>query len=55
MDAITLIGVSIIFFYSLTNILKFYGIGEDVYGIYVLFYILITISMLILPNNEPSV
>jgi hypothetical protein len=55
MDAITLIGISIIFFYSLTNILNFYGIGQDVYGIYVLFYILIIISSLVLPNNNPSV
>lgn len=55
MEPITLIGVSIIFFYSLTNILKFYGVGEDVYGIYVLFYILIIISSLILPNDYPSV
>lgn len=55
MEPITLIGVSIIFFYSLTNILKFYGVGEDVYGIYVLFYILIIISTLVLPNDYPSV
>jgi hypothetical protein len=55
MEPITLIGVSIIFFYSLTNILKFYGVGEDVYGIYVLFYILIIISSLVLPNDYPSV
>ena len=55
MEPITLIGISIIFFYSLTNILKFYGIGEDVYGIYVLFYILIIISILVLPNQYPTV
>ena len=40
---ITLLGISIIFFYSLTQILSFYGVGEDVYGIYILFYILIII------------
>ena len=38
MNPITLIGLSIVFFYSLTQILKFYGVGEDVYGIYILFY-----------------
>ena len=43
MNAITLIGLSIVFFYSLTQILKFYGVGEDVYGIYILFYIFIII------------
>ena len=54
MNPITLIGISIIFFYSATQILKFYGVGEDVYGIYVLFYILIIISVLILPNEYPK-
>ena len=54
MNPITLIGISIIFFYSATQILKFYGIGEDVYGVYVLFYILIIISTLILPNEYPK-
>ena len=55
MNLITFIGISIIFFYSLTNILRFYGVGEDVYGIYVLFYIFIIISSLILPNEYPKV
>jgi hypothetical protein len=55
MNPITLIGISIIFFYSLTQILNFYGVGEDVYGIYVLFYIFIIISSLILPNDYPRI
>ena len=54
MNPITLIGISIIFFYSLTQIMKFYGVGEDVYGIYLLFYIFIVISTLILPNDYPK-
>jgi hypothetical protein len=54
MNAITLIGLSIIFFYSLTQILNFYGVGEDVYGVYILFYIFIIISILVLPNNYPK-
>jgi hypothetical protein len=54
MNPITLIGCSIIFFYSLTQILKFYGIGEDVYGVYILYYIFIIISVLILPNDSPN-
>ena len=55
MNPITLIGLSIVFFYSLTQILKFYGIGEDVYGVYVLFYIFIIISIIVLPNDYPKV
>jgi len=55
MNSITLIGVSIIIFYSLIQILKFHGISEDIYGVYVLFYILIIISILILPHDYPKV
>ena len=54
MNTITLLGLSIIFFYSLTQILKFYGVGEDVYGVYILFYIMIIISILVLPNEYPK-
>ena len=54
MNTITLLGLSIIFFYSLTQILKFYVVGEDVYGVYILFYIMIIISILVLPNEYPT-
>ena len=55
MNPITLIGISVIFFYSLTQILKFYGVGQDVYGVYILFYIFMIISILVLPSNYPKV
>ena len=54
MNSITLIGLSIIFCYSITQILTFYGVGEDVYGVYILFYIFIIISILVLPNSYPK-
>lgn len=54
MNPITLIGLSIIFFYVLIQILKFYGIDEDVYGVYLLFYIFIILCILILPNEYPK-
>ncbi len=54
-ELITYLGVSVILYYSLTKILNFYGIGQDVYGIYVLFYLLIMICILILPSNYPEV
>ena len=53
--AITLIGLSLIFFYSLTSILKFYGINEYEYGSYVLFYMMIVVFILVLPNDNPIV
>jgi hypothetical protein len=52
---ITLLGVSLIFFYSLTQILKFYGVGEEVYGYYLIFYAFILLSIVILPNEYPKV
>lgn len=55
MSPITLIGLSIIIFYSLTQVFNFYGIGEDVYGVYILFYIFLVMCTLILPNDNPKV
>jgi len=55
MNPITLIGLSIVFFYSLTQILKFYGVGEEVYGYYLIFYAFMLLSVLILPNDYPKV
>jgi hypothetical protein len=52
---ITLLGVSLIFFYSLIQILKFYGIGEEVYGYYLIFYVFMLLSIIILPNEYPKV
>jgi len=52
MDSITIIGLTIIFFYCLTQILKFYGINESVYGVYILFYILMSLCVLVLPNED---
>ena len=54
-ELITYLGVSLILYYSLTKILNFYGIGQDVYGVYVLFYVLIMICILILPSKYPEV
>ena len=55
MNIITLLGISIILLYVITQIMKFYGIGEDVYGVYMLFYIFIIISKIVLPNDYPTV
>jgi len=51
---ITIIGMSIIFFYALIKILNFYGIGSNVYGVYLFFYASIILSMFVLPNSEPT-
>lgn len=55
MNVITLVGFSIIFFYSLIKILDFYGVGQEVYGAYVLFYAFIILSIIILPNDNSKI
>jgi hypothetical protein len=55
MNTITLIGFSIILFYCVSQILNFFGIGQEVYGAYVLFYAFLIICILILPHDYPKV
>lgn len=55
MNPITLIGLSIVFFYSVIQVLKYYGVEEDAYGVYILFYIFIIMCILILPSDYPKV
>ena len=52
---ITLLGISLIFFYSISQILKFYGVGEEVYGYYLIFYAFMILSVMILPNSNPKI
>jgi hypothetical protein len=51
---VTLIGVSVLLFYSISKILQFYGIGESVYGIYLLFFCFIVLLSMVLPNDSPG-
>ena len=52
---ITNIGMTIILLYSITQIMKFYGIGTNVYGSYVSFYLFLYISTFILPKEYFSI
>jgi hypothetical protein len=54
-NVITLLGISMIFFYSLIQILKFYGLKEENYGIYLFFYMFLILSIIVLPHDNPSV
>jgi hypothetical protein len=51
---ITIIGLSLIFLYIVTQILKFYGIGSDSYGIYLGFIAFMLLSMIVLPNSDAT-
>ena len=51
-NLLTILGFTIIFTYVFTKIMEFYGIGTDVYGSYVGFYLFIILSAFILPIND---
>ena len=51
---ITLLGISILIFYSLIQIFTFFGISQDTYGVYLLFYVFLILSIIILPNEYPK-
>ena len=53
-STITNIGLSIILLYSITQIMQFYGVGMNVYGSYVSFYVFLYLSTLILPKEYPK-
>jgi hypothetical protein len=52
---ITILGVSIIIIYGIIKLLDFYGIGINVYGSYIAFYIFILLSSFILPKEYPKI
>jgi hypothetical protein len=52
---IAIIGMSAIAIYAIIKLLNFYGVGLEVYGIYLVFYVFILISIFILPVSEPKV
>ena len=54
-SAITTVGISILLVYVLTRVLEFYGIGINVYGSYMAFYMFIMISLFILPRNYTTI
>jgi hypothetical protein len=51
---ITIIGISVLFFYSLTKILNFYNIDISVYGVYLSFFWFMILSVIILPHTYPK-
>jgi len=51
MDTITVIGATFVLFYCTIQIFSFYNIPPNVYIIYLIFYIFIVITFLILGNK----
>ena len=54
MEKILIIGSAILFFYSLSKILNFWGVSEDIYGIYIMFYLFLIITSLVLPLQNDT-
>jgi hypothetical protein len=54
MNTITIVGIGLLFFYSVSNILTFIGIDQTVLLSYILFYGLMMISTLVLPKKYPE-
>ena len=52
---ITTLGIAIILIYGLIKLLEFVGIGIDVYGTYLSFYVFLIISSFILPRTYPKI
>ena len=55
MNKITLLGIAILVIYSVTKILNFYGIGVDIYGSYLVFYIFLLLCYLIFNSDYPKI
>jgi hypothetical protein len=52
---ITIVGLSIIFFYAIIKILNFYGFDSSYYGTYLFFYATIVLTTLVLPSSAPEI
>ena len=52
---LTVLGLSILILYGVTRILEFYGIGINIYGSYMAFYVFLLISALVLPREYPKI
>ena len=53
--SITLFGVFILSLYGIIKTAEFYGYDQSTYMKYILFYIFLFVSKLILPNSAPKV
>ena len=52
---ITTSGIAIVIMYILVQILNFYGIGQDVYGIYLAFILFMILNFFMLPTKNAKI
>ena len=53
-STITILGIFLLLVYGITKILEFYGIGINIYGSYIAFYVFILITSFVLPRDYHS-
>jgi hypothetical protein len=54
-QTITTLGLTLIFIYIIIQILNFYGIGTEYYGIYLGFLAFMLLSIIVLPNTYSTI
>ena len=52
---ITTVGFAMLMLYIILQILNFYGIGQDVYGIYLVFFLFLLTNTLVLPTKYSEI
>jgi hypothetical protein len=52
---ITTTGIALLIIYILIQILNFYGVGQDVYGIYLAFIIFMILNFFMLPTKNAQI
>jgi hypothetical protein len=52
---ITTLGFAMLMLYIILQILNFYGIGQDVYGIYLVFFLFLITNTLVLPTKYSEI
>ena len=52
---ITTVGFAMLMLYIILQILNFYGIGQDVYGIYLVFFLFLLTNTLVLPTQYSEI
>lgn len=55
MNSIAAVGITVIFFYSMLQVLRFYGVNESAYAIYIIFYLFLVICAVTLPREYPTI
>jgi hypothetical protein len=54
MDSITIICLTLLFFFCLKKILTFYGVDQSSYATYMLFYMFMCLCLVVLPKGDPE-